>query len=87
MLFIQHLWGSQELTHSPSHFPQDKEQAKEDPLGFCTAPVQPLSGLPLELGTTAGGRAPPGIGAALAEAPSLHLLSWVPWEAPAGKEC
>lgn len=30
---------------------------------------------------------PPGTGTALAGALSLHLLSWVPWEALAGKEC
>lgn len=54
--------------------------------GLGAAAVQPLSGLPSEPWIPAGG-GPPGTGMGLAGAPSLHLLSWVPWEAPAGKEC
>lgn len=50
------------------------------------AAVQPLSGLPSERWVPAGG-GPPGTGMGLAGAPSSHRLSWVPWEAPAGKEC
>lgn len=78
-------WVWQGLPHPLNHF-QDEEKGKEDAPAWGQLPSSLFLASWQSPGSLLEG-GPPGTGMGLAGAPSLHLLSWVPWEAPAGKEC
>lgn len=80
-VYVTSQWVWQGLTQPRSTF-SPRQEGQGQPLLSgqpCPAALWPLDPCWRE--------DPPGTGTALARAPSLLLLSWVPWEAPAGKEC